>query len=73
MDRAMLLDHLAIAESHVAQGERHIAEQQERIATLARDGHDIVAAEELLRTLLETQRLHVADRDRIREELAEAT
>jgi hypothetical protein len=70
MDRATILKHLAVGERHVAQGERHIARQKQIIAELDRDGHDTTRAIELLATFQATQALHIADRDRLRNELA---
>jgi hypothetical protein len=62
--------HLAQAERHVAEGEQHIARQRALIAELARDGHDTALAVELLHEFERTQAGHVADRDRLRAELA---
>jgi hypothetical protein len=75
MDRHLMLQHLARAEAHVREGERHIAEQQSRIDALERDGHSAAAAQarELMRTLLDSQTLHVANRDRMRRELDAAS
>ncbi len=72
MDRVMLLDHLAQADGHVAQAERHLIEQRKLIDQLERDGHDTVAALDLLRTMEESLAAHIADRDRIRGEIAHA-
>ena len=69
MDRAIREQHLAQAEAHVVQGERTIARQQEIVARLARDGHDTKSSRELLVQFLELQAMHVADRDRLRQEL----
>jgi hypothetical protein len=71
MDKGTLREHLAQAETHVTEGERHIAEQKARIADLTRDGHAHAAeqARELLAVLLDSQALHVRDRDRLRREL----
>ncbi len=68
----MLLEHLAKAERHVEIGERDLAKQRALIDELRRDGHDTRAAEKLLATFEEVQKLHVADRERIRAELARA-
>lgn len=70
MGREMLEQHLAQAERHVAQGERHIARQREIIAELEEDGHDLEVAESLLAQFESTQLSHIADRDRLRAELA---
>lgn len=70
---SMLQDHLSLAEKHVAIGEKNIAKQRALLDELARDGHDIAMAQQLLAQFEDLQALHVADRDRIRAELAEAT
>jgi hypothetical protein len=71
MDRAMIEEHLAQAERHVAQGEQHIARQREIVAKLTSDDHADAAEEAraLLAQFEEMQKLHVSDRDRLREEL----
>jgi hypothetical protein len=70
-DMATLLKHLARAQQHVAQGEILIAEQKQRIADLRRDGHDTSVSESLLKTMLETQRLHEEAVATITSEIAE--
>ena len=65
----MIEDHLALAERHVADGERHVARQKRLVYELERDGHDVTQAVTLVSTFEDTQALHVADRDRLREEL----
>jgi hypothetical protein len=71
MERSMIEAHLEQAERHVARGEELIAEQKARIAEMERDGHDTGPFRDLLRQFEETQRMHVADRDRLRKELNE--
>ena len=68
----MIERHLAQAEAHVAQGDAHLVQQGKIVAELERDGHDeaAVAARALLATFELTQKAHVADRDRLRAELA---
>jgi len=73
MDRQKMLEHLAMAERHVAEGGILVCRQQALIAELDRDGHDTRAAWTILATMLETQRLHVEDRDRILKELSSAS
>lgn len=70
MDRALILGYLQAAEEHVANGERQIARHSELISTLERAGHDTTSATALLRELEQTQIQHVAERDRLRAELA---
>jgi hypothetical protein len=72
MDRAMLLEHLAVALRHVSEGERHIAQQQGIIASLEREGLDTSAAKAVLLQFEALQGMHVAHRDRLKKELAES-
>ena len=69
--RAMIEDHLALAERHVTAGERHVAEQRARVEALERDGRDTTESLLLLSQFQELQKLHVADRDRLKRELAD--
>jgi hypothetical protein len=71
MDRATVTAHLAQAERHVALGEQHIARQREIVSELEDGSHDAVQARRLLAQFEELQALHIADRDRLRRELAE--
>jgi hypothetical protein len=71
MERAMIEAHLQQAEEHVALGRRHMERQREIIAELQYNGHDSTRAAELLATLEEVQRSHVAARDRVAAELRE--
>jgi len=66
----MLKSHLVLAESQVTLDERVIADQCLVIEKLEATGEVAAAARELLQTLEEEQRLHVADRDRLKAELA---
>ncbi len=70
MDRTILLDHLALAERHVAEGRRHLASQKQVIVRLENGGHDATEARRLLLNFEDVQRMHVADRDRLKKELA---
>jgi hypothetical protein len=70
MDRATLERHLLEAEMHITEGEHHLVRQREIVAELANDGRDLRSAQALL-TQFETMLAHhVADRDRIRADLA---
>jgi hypothetical protein len=64
---SMLEDHLAQAERHVAEGERILQQQRETIEGRG-DGVD-PEAKRLLSQLEDVQRLHLAGRDRLREEV----
>jgi hypothetical protein len=67
--RLLAEQHLAQAESAAALGREHIARQERIIAALSAGDHDLQAAEELLKTLKESQVLHEEHRDRLRREL----
>ena len=67
--RARMLQHLQEAERHVEQGRQHLRKQCELIEQLEQDGHDSSSARDLLHALEQTQMMHIADRDRIREQL----
>lgn len=71
MDRAVLLNHLALVERHVLEGERHLARQESMIAELDRDNHDTQGAYAVLETLRQTQANHIGERDRILRQLAQ--
>ncbi|MBB4360646.1 hypothetical protein GGD66_008163 [Bradyrhizobium sp. CIR48] len=71
MDRGMLQEHLAIAERHIALGVKLLAKQEALIAELDRHGHDTKGARDVLATMVETQSLHIDDRDRILRELGQ--
>jgi|GEM_PF-5230265 len=66
----MLERHLALAERHVALGEGHLTRQRQVIVQLKQAGQDATGAIKLLRNLEEAQELHIADRDRLKEQLA---
>jgi len=71
MDRALIVSYLKAAEEQVANGERQIARHSDLISTLRQAGHDTTSAIALLRELKQAQIQHVAERDRLRAELAE--
>jgi hypothetical protein len=73
MDREMLMLHLRQAGRHIAQGERQLALQFGIIAELAAGGHARSGANALLNCLEEAQAMHIAHRDRLREELGLST
>ena len=68
----LIEDHLAMAERHVAEAKAHTARQREILAELKRDGHDTGLAEKLLHSFIAMEEAHIADRDRLRGELAAA-
>lgn len=67
--KSLLREHLEQAERHVAQGEQHIRSQKARIVDLERDGRDTTQARQVLKTFEDSQKMHVADRDRARQEV----
>lgn len=73
VEKAIIREHLSQAERHVALGAQHIREQKERIVEFERSGHDTAAARDLLRIFEEMQVLHIADRDRLQQELVDNT
>ena len=66
----MIEERLAMAERHITRGELHIARQKELVERLGQSGHDTTEAIKLLGLFEATQALNVADRDRLRSELA---
>ena len=69
VDRTLLEEQLAETERQVLEGERRIARQRQIVAELERGGQQSWDATELLRRLEYLQALHVARRDRLRNEL----
>lgn len=67
--REMLIEHLRQAHEHVALGERHLARQRQIVEEYERLGLDVTKAQWLLSQFEELQVLHVADRDRLQEQL----
>ena len=70
MDRDLILSYLKAAEEQVANGERRIAKHCDLVSTLKRAGHATTSAIALLREMEKKQTQHIADRDRLRAELA---
>ncbi len=71
MDRALLQQHLALAERHVVDSQQTVARQREIVAQHDRDGPDPAAqdARRLLAQFEELLAIQIADRDRLRKEL----
>ena len=69
VDRSIAEQHLALAEEHVALGEQLIAEQRERIAAMSVLGQDVTEAMRLLDNFLDSQKMHLEHRDRLRRDL----
>jgi hypothetical protein len=70
MDRALIVSSLQAAEDQVAIIEQQIAYQRGLISSLRRDGQDTSSASAQLGVMERTQIQHVAERDRLRDELA---
>ena len=68
-ERNLAKQHLVQSEQAAAKGLKHIALQDRIVATLRQGNHCTELAEALLTTMLETQLLHEAHRDRLRREL----
>ncbi|MGJ0509531.1 MAG: hypothetical protein ACR652_20900 [Methylocystis sp.] len=66
----MVEAHLKQAERHAALGEEIIADQKRRISELERNGPTQKALWSSLQRFEEPQRMHLADRDRLRKELS---
>jgi hypothetical protein len=71
MDRALIVSYLQAAEERIKNGERDIAAQRDLISALERTGHAGTGAIVQLRVMEQAQIQHVAERDRLRAELAE--
>jgi hypothetical protein len=72
MDRAMLLNHLGLTERHVAKGERHLRRQQQHVLSLQRrhpGSKTLKQALAMLDSMERRQRNHIAERDRLRQNL----
>jgi hypothetical protein len=69
VDLATIELHLAEAEERVLLGYRHVKRQGEIIAELEREGQDATQSKALLATFQMSLRMHIANRDRLIEEL----
>jgi hypothetical protein len=70
MDRDVLAELLQNADRQVLVCQRNVAHQQRVVAGLRRDGHDTQLAEALLIEFQNTETLQLANRDRLRAEMA---
>jgi hypothetical protein len=70
MNREAIRRHLVQADNRVASGERTIARQWAIVTELARDSQDTSEAKSMIAAFEQTLRLQIADRNRIRAELA---
>ena len=69
MDVMKGVRRLEEAERHVEKGKELVRKQCEIIEQLERDGYDSSVARDVLHALEQSQMIHIADRDRIREQL----
>jgi hypothetical protein len=73
MNRDFIETALAQAERHVAEGEVILARQRAAIAASERIGGNVTRFKEVLSVFEDSQRVHVADRDRLRKDLKNAS
>jgi len=66
MNKAMIVEHLTLAERHIAEGEQRIERQRQIVRELHNDGRDLATAMILLTQFEELHLLHIKDRDRAR-------
>jgi transposase len=71
MDRDTLKRLLTKVEEQLAIIGQNVARQRELVAGLERDSQDASQARKMLEQFLEQQALHIADRDRLMENLSE--
>ncbi len=72
MDRAMLTEHLLLAERHVTQGTSNLERQLQRVKELRGDARDDWRSRSLLSQFETLLALHIEDRDRVAAELAKS-
>jgi hypothetical protein len=72
MNREFVEMALAQVERHVARGEIIIARQRATIVAAERIGRDVALCKEFLSVFEESQRLHIAHRDRLRKDMENA-
>ena len=72
MNRDFVERALAQAERHVAEGEAILTRQRAAIVASERIGGNVARFKELLSVFEDSQRVHVADRDRLRKDLENA-
>jgi hypothetical protein len=66
-DDAVLREHLELAQRYVTEGQWHVQRQRAVIRGLERYGYDSRDARWLLGTIEDLLRMHVRERDRLRE------
>jgi hypothetical protein len=73
MDVAMIRNHLELACQHIVQGDRRIERQREIVASYMDGSPHAASARNLLKVFEETQTLHMGDRHRLEQMLAQET
>jgi hypothetical protein len=71
MDKAILLEYLAEVEADIARCAKLVEKRSHIILNLVRAGYAVPEAADFLNQLEESQPARIAERDRIRDELAE--
>jgi hypothetical protein len=72
MNRSDIERDLEAAERHVLKGAEQVLRQRRVVEHLAVDGHDTLLARQMLQTFEELQGAHIAGRDLVLKELAQA-
>ena len=72
MKPPLLQRHLEEAHSRIQRGQRNVDQQRKAISDLERDNQDATIANALLRMFEKALAVHVADRDQLLKELADA-
>lgn len=65
-----LRELLTVTERRIQEGEQHISQQEAVIAQLKRQGRELAMALSILDTLIETQKVHLQEREFLVTELA---
>jgi hypothetical protein len=69
MDQAILKSDLARAERHITASEHHVARQRQVVAERQQEGFDARDARRLLDLFEQLLTLHIAERNRLRQQL----
>jgi len=69
MDRAVWEEHLAQTEGHIVEAEKRVARQRAIVEQRERNGHAAAAARSRLAAFERLLAMHLADRQRLRNEL----
>ena len=69
MDRATILQRLALAQEHVARSVKYVANHRARVKRLERRGKNSDHAKKVLEIVEASLQTHIADRDKLEKEL----